>query len=48
MSNEEQDAPPTPYPSYVIRSCELTEMSSQVQDNPPYPSMSLGVVSYVR
>ena len=28
--------PPTPYPPYVIRSCQFSEMSNEVQDIPPY------------
>ena len=32
MSNEEQDTPPPPYPSYVIRSYELSVMSNEEQD----------------
>ena len=35
MSNEEQDTSPPPYPYYVIRSCELSEMSNEEQDTPP-------------
>ena len=40
MSNELQNYPP--YPSYVIRSCQLCEMSNEEQDTPHPNPPNLG------